>query len=45
MNPRERKDAPAAIPADTQDVVPISHVILDPAPFDKIKINSIKKGQ
>jgi hypothetical protein len=43
MNPSERTEAPDAIQADTQHVVPISHVILDPAPFDKININSIKK--
>jgi hypothetical protein len=43
MNPRERREAPVAMQADTHIVVAISHVILDPAPFDKIKKNSIKK--
>jgi len=43
MNPSDRRDAPTPIHADTHTVVPISHVILEPAPFDRIKKNSIQK--
>ena len=42
MSATDKSEAPRPIHAETHTVVPISHVIFEPAPLERTKIDSIK---